>query len=74
MGLAELEQSHSSPKPCEVQQILSQLPEKEGEILLRLIGSKTSVNAIREALLDEGYKIAEQPFSRHRNKKCGCEE
>lgn len=74
MGLEALEQSHNSPKPCEVSQILSQLPENKREILLRLIGSKTSVAAIREALLDEGHKIAEQPFTRHRYKKCGCEQ
>jgi len=74
MGLEELEKSHSSPKPCQVSQILSQLPENKKEILIRLIGSKTSVDAIREALLDEGHKIAEQPFTRHRYKKCGCEE
>jgi hypothetical protein len=59
---------------CPVDKLLRSLDDDTKEILVRLLGGRTSTRSIHIELRNSEYKIARESITNHRNNWCPCKE
>jgi len=69
--LEKLESSEASAG-CPVSRIIAELDEVTAETFTRVLNSKVSTITIHRELRNEGFKIARDSLSNHRNGHCRC--
>lgn len=59
-------------KQCPVSRLMDTLPQNDAEALETALNGRLSIREIHTALQQEGFRIARESLSHHRNGYCLC--